>query len=62
VDYSVKLFMSKIETLVAIANKLPDQRIDELVDFAGFLYHKEDSDGEIDGMLLSYDVAGGRLA
>ncbi|HET6400434.1 MAG TPA: hypothetical protein VFH95_03460 [Candidatus Kapabacteria bacterium] len=54
--------MSKIETLVAIANKLPDQRIDELVDFAGFLYHKEDSDGEIDGMLLSYDVAGGRLA
>ncbi len=49
--------MSKIETLVAIAAKLPEQKIDELVDFAGFLYRKEEeSDGEIDGLLLSYDV------
>jgi hypothetical protein len=48
--------MSKIETLVAIAAKLPEQKIDELVDFAGFLYQKEDSDSEIDGLLLSYDV------
>lgn len=48
--------MSNIEALVAIATKLPEQKIDELVDFAGFLYQKEDSDGEIDGLLMSYDA------
>ncbi|MFI5202712.1 MAG: hypothetical protein ACHQNE_10025 [Candidatus Kapaibacterium sp.] len=48
--------MSKIEALVTIAKKLPEQRIDELVDFAGYLFQKEDTNSEIDGLLLSYDV------
>ncbi len=49
--------MSKIEALVAIAAKLPEQRVDELVDFAGFLYQKEDfHEEEIDGALLSEEA------
>ncbi len=46
--------MSKIETLVAIATKLPEQRVDELVDIADYFLQKVDD--EFDGALLSEEA------
>jgi hypothetical protein len=46
--------MSNIEELIVIAKKLPEVKIDELVDIAGYFLYKTDQ--EFDGALLSEEA------
>ena len=46
--------MSKLDTLMVIAHKLPETRIDELVDITGYFLYKTDQ--EFDGALLSEEA------